>query len=426
MKKINDDGINPISSNFGVKGWIVIIISFLCILLDSSLINDSLNVTIPAFAEIKGWNINLLYLFSTITAWIAVAGAVVWGIVSKKISVRFAWAASLAITAVACFFWGNASSSTVYLICLAVSSVGGMGFAYIANMNVIANWFPKKKGIAMGWVTIGFPLSAAVSANLAGILLGTGGLNRVYLFYGIASAVLCVIVALVIRDYPEQAGAFPDNNHKFEAAEAQKELEIGLEYMRTSTWTPKKLLSTGRVWQIALSLGVMELLSLGIMTNFVPRCTQAGYEMNEILVMLGIAGVIAMFGSIGCGLLDATMGTKRATIITLIIAVIAIIFNLIPTRATMYLSLPFLGVMLGGAANYLVSITNTIWGRYDFPMAYKVLKPMVAAIGALGVSLVGVIGNTFSYAVSYAVLAVLAVIATIIMVSLDDSLIGRN
>jgi hypothetical protein len=120
------------------------------------------------------------------------------------------------------------------------------------------------------------------------------------------------------------------------------------------------------------------------------------------------------------------MGTKRATIITLIIAVIAIIFNLIPTRATMYLSLPFLGVMLGGAANYLVSITNTIWGRYDFPMAYKVLKPMVAAIGALGVSLVGVIGNTFSYAVSYAVLAVLAVIATIIMVSLDDSLIGRN
>ena len=29
--------------------------------------------------------------------------------------------------------------------------------------------------------------------------------------------------------------------------------------------------------------------------------------------------------------------------------------------------------MLGGAANYLVSLTNTIWGRYDFPMAYKVL-----------------------------------------------------
>ena len=425
-KRFQDDGVNAISSNFGVKGWCVIIISFLCILLDSSLINDSLNVTIPAFAEIKGWNINSLYMFSTITAWIAVAGAVMWGVVSKKINIRFAWAASLAITAVACLFWGSASSSVVYLVCLAVSSVGGMGFAYIANMNVIANWFPKKKGIAMGWVTIGFPLSAAISANLAGVLLGTGGLENVYRFYAICSIVLCLVVALFIRDYPEQAGAYPDNNHKFEKAEAQEELARGLEYMKTSEWVPSKLLKTGRVWKIAISLGVMELLSLGIMTNFVPRCLQAGYETPEILTMLGIAGIIAMFGSIGCGFLDATMGTKKATIITLIIAIIAIVLNLIPTRGTMYLSLPFLGVMLGGAANYLVSITNTIWGRYDFPMAYKVLKPMVAAIGALGVSVVGVLGNTFSYAFAYGVLAVLAAIATIIMITLDDSLIGRN
>jgi len=420
------DGINPISSNFGAKGWLIILISFLCILLDSSLINDSLNVTIPTFAQVKGWNINTLYMFSTVTAWIAVAGAVMWGVISKKVNIRFAWAASLAITAIACFFWGNASSSGVYLVCLAVASVGGMGFAYIANMNVIANWFPRKKGIAMGWVTIGFPLSAAISSSLAGNLLGAGGLPNVYRFYAIASLVLCLVVALFVRDYPEQMGAFPDNNKKFSQAEAQAELAQGLEYMRTSEWVPKKLLSNNRVWKIAVALGVMELLSLGIMTNFMPRCLQAGYEQPEILAMLGIAGAVAMFGSIGCGLMDATLGTKKAVIITLVIAVISIVLNLIPTRPTMYLSLPFLGVMLGGAANYLVSITNTIWGRYDFPMAYKVLKPMVAAIGALGVSVVGVLGNTFSYAVAYGVLAVLAVIAIIIMVTLDDRLIGRN
>ena len=423
-KEKND--INLISSNFGLKGWCVIIISFLCIVLDSSLINDSLNVTIPAFAEIKGWNINLLYMFSTITAWIAVAGGVFWGVISNKINVRFAWAASLLITGVACLFWGNSSSPTVYLICLAVSSVGGMGFAYIANLNVISNWFPRKKGIAMGWVTIGFPLSAAVTANFVGMMLGTGGLSKVYMFYAIASFVMFAVVALFIRDYPEQMGAYPDNNKKFEAAEAQKELEEGLEYMRSSEWTPGKLLKTGRVWKIAFSLGVMELLSLGIMTNFIPRYLEAGYEQPQIFAMLGVAGIIAMFGSIGCGLLDATMGPKKAIIITLIVAIISVVLNLIPTDITRYMSLPFLGVMLGGAANYLVSITNTIWGRFDFPMAYKVLKPMVAAIGAFGVSVVGIIGNTFSYAVAYGVLAILAVIATIVIITLDDSLLGRN
>ncbi len=425
--KLEED-ISMTRSDFGGKGWFVIVITFLCILLDSSLINDSLNVTVDVFAGVNGWSTNLLYAFSTVTAWIAVAGAVLWGVISKKINIRFAWAASLAITAVACFIWGHASSTVVYFICLAVASVGGMGFAYIASLNVISNWFPRKKGLAMGWVTVGFPLSAAVTANFAGAMVGVGHGSPAVLYtvYGVVSAVLCVIVAVFIRDYPEQAGAFPDNNHKFDNAQAQEELRIGLEYMKNSSWTPGKLLSTGKVWLMALSLGVMELLSLGIMTNFVPRMMQSGYQMPEILTMLAIAGILACLGSVGCGLLDAKVGPKKAIQITMVVAIVAIVLNLIPVRVCNYISLPFLAIMLGGASNYLVSLTNSIWGRYDFPMAYKVLKPMVASVGALGVSVVGIIGRSTSYSVAYGVLAVLTVVAFILISLVDDQLIGRN
>lgn len=427
MAKNNRSEVNAASANFGAKGWFIIIISFLSILLDSSLINDSLNVTIPTFAAVKGWNVSVLYMFSTVSAWIAVAGAVMWGAVSKKINIRFAWAASLALSAVAAFAWGHASNTAFYLVCLSIASVGGMGFAYIANLNVISNWFPRKKGMAMGFVTIGFPLSASISVPLVNGLLGANAdLAKVYTFYGIAALILCVIVALFVRDYPEELNAFPDNNKNFDHAEAERELKNGLEYMKTSPWNVKKLLHTKKVWMIAYALGIMELLSLGIMTNFMPRCLQAGYEVPEITVMLAVAGLIAIFGSVGCGLLDAKVGPKKAIFITLIIAIIAIVLNLIPTRATMYCSLPFLGVMLGGAANYLVSLTNTIWGRYDFPMAYRVLKPMVAALGALGVSIVGVLGNVFNYAVAYGVLAVLAFAAVIVISFVDDQLIGKN
>jgi MFS family permease len=325
----------------------------------------------------------------------------------------------------------------VYFICLAVASVGGMGFCYICSMNVVSNWFPRKKGMAMGWVTIGFPLSAAVTANFVGGMIGksgnpVAGLGSVYNIYAIASFVLCIAVALYVRDYPEQMGAYPDNNHKFDNEEAKKELALGLEYMKNSTWVPKKLLSTSKVWLIGLSLGIMELLSLGIMTNFVPRMIQAGYVAEDgsasglVYLMLAIAGIAACFGSVGCGILDAKLGPKKAIQITLMVAVVAIVLNLIPTTATKFASLPFLAIMLGGAANYLVSLTNTIWGRYDFPMAYKVLKPMVAAVGALGVSVVGIIGRSVSYGVAYGVLAVLAIIALILITKVDDTLIGRN
>ena len=77
-----------------------------------------------------------------------------------------------------------------------------MAFCYIANMNVISNWFPKKKGIAMGWVTIGFPLSAAITTPLVTKLLEAGGLEKVYTTYAIVAAVFAVIAFAFIRDYP--------------------------------------------------------------------------------------------------------------------------------------------------------------------------------------------------------------------------------
>jgi len=142
--------------------------------------------------------------------------------------------------------------------------------------------------------------------------------------------------------------------------------------------------------------------------------------------MLGIAGALAMLGSYICGQLDAHMGTKKAIILTQALAIIALVLNLIPNRATQYASLPFLAMMLGGASNYLVSFTNTVWGRYDFPMAYKVLKPMVATLGACGVALVGIIGNTSSYATAYVVLGILVAIGLVIMIFTSDSKLGRD
>ena len=422
-------------SNFGAKGWFVIIFSFLCIFLDSSLINDSLNVVIGVFSGVHGWSQPTLYAISSICSFISVAGAAMWGYMSNKTNIRLTWTVSLVITAIACFIWGRTNSIAVYFICLAVSTVGGMAFAYIANLNVISNWFPKKKGLAMGWVTIGFPLSAAVSsivvqkivfANGMTPAAMTGGLTRLYTIYGVIALVFAIICYAFIRDFPEQKGAYPDNDKSYSKEEAERDLQMGLEYMRTSVWKPGKLFKTKRTWAIAFSLGIMELFSLGIMTNFLPRFREAGYQDPEIFKMLGIAGILACFGSYLCGQLDARVGTKKAIIITWCLAIASIILDLIPNKGTQYASLPFLAMMLGGASNYLVSFTNTVWGRYDFPMAYKVLKPMVAALGACGVAVVGIIGQTQSYVMAYEVVGVLSVIALIVIIFTSDSKLGRD
>lgn len=425
-------------SNFGKTGWGILILTFLSIFFMSSIVYDSLNITIGVFAETRGWNPGILYMFSTVAAWISVAGAALWGAVCGKKTCRLAWTLSLLCGAAACFLWGHAQTIPMYFLCLALANIGGMGFAYIASLNVVSNWFPRKKGLAMGWVTIGFPLSASMTTGFCAALVNKGGLLAVYNLYAVVCVVLAVVVWFFVRDYPEEKGAFPDNDKSFDTDEARQQLQAGLAYMKTSPWTNQKLLRTPNLWKIMFSLGVMELFSLGVMTNFMPRMLQIGYQEGEVIPMLAIAGIIACFGSYLCGVLDTKMGPKKAIIITMIVGILSLIFNVIGGFAKqngndsaaiilLYISLPFLGFMLGGAANYLVSLTNTIWGRYDFPMAYRLLKPLVAIVGAIGITICGGVGNSpLGYGAAYMIIAGLSIVALLVIVSVDDSLVGRD
>ena len=93
-----------------------------------------------------------------------------------------------------------------------VASIAGQGFNYIGNYSIISNWFSRKKGLAMGWVTIGFPMSAMISVPLVSGIMPGGGLEGVYMFYAGFAVVLLVLVFAFITNYPEQAGRFPDND----------------------------------------------------------------------------------------------------------------------------------------------------------------------------------------------------------------------
>ena len=57
---------------------------------------------------------------------------------------------------------------------------------------------------------------------------GSRGLEKVYTTYAIVAAVFAVIAFAFIRDYPEQAGAYPDNDKSYSKEEADKALADGL------------------------------------------------------------------------------------------------------------------------------------------------------------------------------------------------------
>ena len=157
---------------------------------------------------------------------------------------------------------------------------------------------------------------------------------------------------------------------------------------------------------------------MGIMSNFMPKFMEQGYQQPEILLMLLIAGVVAIPGSAFIGWLDVKLGTKATTILINALAVIAIIMNLTDVRPLHYVSLPILALMLGGSSNMMVSCTLAIWGRYDFQNAFRVIQPLNAIMTGIGITVVGLVGTNFNYMSAYRVMLVMAIVAVIFAILL--------
>ncbi len=137
-----------------------------------------------------------------------------------------------------------------------------------------------------------------------------------------------------------------------------------------------------------IAVGITGFMSMGIMSNFVTKFMVMGYELPTVLQMLGIAGVLAIPGSIVVGWLDVKIGTKKTGILINLLAFVAVLCCLTHVTALHYISLPILAVMLGGSSNLMVSCTAAIWGRYDFKNAFSVIQPLNSVMTGVGITVV--------------------------------------
>lgn len=407
--------------NLGGRGFLVVMLSFFSCYLYSALTSDSLNVTPESFIA-RGVGQATITMMPTIASIFGIVGSIIFGILMNKKSAKLAWTIALGVVAVFSLVLGNAINSAMYAVGYIGCYVGSLAAAQLLGYQVIAYWFPKKRGTAMGIATAGFPLSAATTAAVCGILIGVGKGQPTVYFCVMAAVALAVmiLVGLFVKDFPEDVGAYPDNNKDFDFEEEHKRHEENLEYLKTSKWTVGKCLKTGRMWILWIAVGATGFLSMGIMANFISFFTEVDAEFYgpKIFAMLGIAGVLAIPGSMFVGWLDVKLGTKKAGIIVNVVAIIVVIFNLSGVHVLSFVSLPLLAVMLGGSSNLMVSCSSAIWGRYDVQNALRVIQPLNSIFCAVGISVVMGVGNAVNFKTAFVVMLFIAIAGLIAMAAL--------
>lgn len=370
-----------------------------------------MNVASGILSESHGWSATLLTSMISLGSLANIAAGVIFGRLAVNKSVKRLSIVALLMYMVAMVGLGTASNLVMFGICLVLANGLSNGVGYQMSPVLISTWFPKKKGIIMGIVTMGIPLCSGMAAMIYSAGYKAFGEFGGFFPYIILAVIAMLVLMFGLSDRPEEKGFLPDNGMVSEGEQHSK-------MVKESIWTTKKLLSTPQVWTHGLTLGIQLLFAGGIMVQLFPRLIEIGFSEKTATMMMLASGLLALPGSYISGLLDSKIGARKAALTTYAFGFLAIVLNLTENTACVWISLIFIGMVVGGAANWPASLCIEEFGE-SFANGYGIIQPIIQVVGAIGpVFFASIAGITGSYRVSYVGGAILMVIGLILFATL--------
>ena len=324
---------------------------------------------------------------------------------------------------------------------------------------LIGNWFPRRTGTVMGIVTMAFPIVTGICLSLfatqffgifgqqmganMGALMATGQYTEeaataiatskavvkasIISFspYWIISLIGIILCGIFLKDFPEQCGAFRDNDRSFTPEMAQQMLIKEQELRAKSVWKRSKIWGCKDWWLQAIPNSLLLSCAMAFMVQIMPILQSHNEELKALAVpgfvlmadgynavLFGLA-IFACFGSWLLGVLDTKYGVRTAVFITSIIMLLAGVLGLINNTWCVVAATWMLGLFMGASSNFGLSSIVRYWRGEDFPSVYSGAPPIGTVIGAAFPFIVAAIGSKLGYAYAFGFVAIMAVICIV-------------
>jgi predicted MFS family arabinose efflux permease len=305
----------------------------------------------------------------------------------------------------------------MYFICATSFGVIGVG-------QFGANWFPRTKGMYMGMVTMGITLSSVTINLVMRALFPRVGISGFMLVFTAVCMVIAGLTALC-KNYPEEAGAFPDNDRTVSRSDLDGAARAAAEYRKNSPWTLKKVLVTPETWRLGIGWGIPMLASTGVMSLLVPLLITFGHDPMFGIMLLTTMWPAGMLGNYLAGVIDQRFGTKTASAMVVFLEALAAALMLFFGENS-FIAASATGLFMfaiSGCTNITMSMTTTVYGRNDFESAWPVVSVISKIVQSSGIVLVAFIAELSSYRTSFMVIIGMVIVALIIMLSTKNECI---
>jgi MFS family permease len=413
--------------NLGVKGWGV---TAVCIMfyLFYTFWNAVTNTLLGIFTEMYGWAQTDMSFVVTIAGWISLLGIVLFGYIGRKIGAKNVSTIGLFISAISFVILALMDSFLLFAVGVVLFYVSMVAYAIIGVGKLGSNWFPRKKGIFMGMATMGMTLGSAALNPV--ILACAGSVGVSGFFWGCAAVcvLLAIIVFVFVKNNPEEAGAYPDNDRSISRETLDREFAAAQEYKKNSPWTIARVLKTKETWLIGIGWGLPMLVAGGTIALFVPTIASFGHDILFGVVLLSSMWPMGVLGHYLIGVIDQKIGTKRTTFVVVLIEACAglLVFFLGSSGVACAIAAGMLMFAISGNANVCMSMTTSVFGRQDFEMAWTPIQIIYNILNYAGISVLAIVAGAFGQQAIMIAGSLICVVGLVFIAVCSDRQIASN
>ena len=315
-------------------------------------------------------------------------------------------AASLVLTGHMTTLW------EFYLYYAVVGSLGLAATGHVMGSVTLANWFVKRRGVAMSLLGSASMAGMAVLVPAAMWCILRFGWRTSFVILGIGALLIMLPLTLwVLRDDPESLGLEPDGvPAAFNVTSVIERTAIADALQVPSFW-----LLTAGLFNCGFSMSLLA-------AHGVPMLTDHGVHPMVASSAIGFLGMTAIGGGIMLGLISDRWGRKPVLAAVYLLRLVAFSMLFLVRDPVLLLIVAAIGgVGMSGSLAMTSALTGDIFGRYSVGSLFGLIflsHQMGSSLGSwLGGFLFDVTGG---YGAAFGVAGAMLLTAAILSLSIDE------
>ena len=269
---------------------------------------------------------------------------------------------------------------------------GAAGMGVVACSSSVSKWFINKRGVAIGFASMGISLGTVTLTPLAGYIVGVFNWRAGLIALGVITLLMGVLVSQTLMRItnPEAYGLLPDGDktvviHQPSAAQTVH---------KVSTLT---IFKDSRFWTLAICQGLAVMISMSVFVHQVAYATDNGIDKMAAAASLAAISMTGFIGQFLFGwITDRIKDPKYGSFIGILFMLTGTILLLnVHTVFQLYACALIYGFGYGSLAPILPLLVANRFGRHVVGSIYGLLTFFIGVGGAIGPVLGGFIYDHF-------------------------------